>query len=359
MDVDSLAANMVNLSDYLQAQVGTGIDVDALRNSHSHSLVAQITSMKRITVIEGLRLTTTVRGGGWTQPQITAMAVSDRVAASMVTHDTSAGKRCMQRADSFERFLTTADWTILHDPGESSASKVDRIVTRAMSVGLSCPGEPTLAHLTAIVLCCSKKLTAGAEIQHELLLAMKREFKVRKTRQYPFIHRPFIPDTPGELDEACLEYAYGDDREFPSPPVVISNLACVARDIPLRATNMQLRANRPGYGVMPTMAGGSGGGSGMPGSSGGNGHDMMIRLFHAMMGGSGGGSGMPISGGGNGMSGSAGGNGSGLEVFNPSGKRAQLALQDVLLILILILALVSLVISIIKHTNKQYKLNFT
>jgi hypothetical protein len=349
MDADSLAANIVNLSDYVQAQVGTGIDVDALRISQSRSLVAQITSMKRITVLEGTQLTKTVRGCSWTQPQITAMAtaVTDRVAACISMHDTSAGKRCMQRAESFERFLTTADWTILHAPGESSASKVDRIVTRAMSVGLSCPGEPTLAHLTAIVLSCSKMLTAGAEIQHELLLAMKREFKVRKTRQYPFSHRPFIPDTPGELDEACMEYAYGDDREFPSPPVVISNLACVARDIPLRATNMQLRAGRPGYGVMPTMVGGSGGGSGMPGSSGGNGHDMMIRLFHAMMGGSGGGSGMPISGGGSGMSGSAGGNGSGLEVFNPSGKRAQLALQDVLLILILILALVSLVISVL------------
>eukprot|EP00972_Heterocapsa_arctica_P074971 11064546-Heterocapsa_arctica.AAC.1 len=62
-----------------------------------------------------------------------ATAVSNRVAACMMMHDTSAGKRCMQRAAFFERFLTIDDWTFLHSPGESSASKVDRIVTRAMS----------------------------------------------------------------------------------------------------------------------------------------------------------------------------------------------------------------------------------
>ncbi len=349
MDADSLAANMVNLSVYLQAQVGTGIDVDSLRAAQATSLVAQIMAMKRITVIEGTRLTTTVRGGSWTQPQITDMAtaVSNRVAACMVMHDPTVGKRCMQRAACFERFLTIADWAILQAPGESSASKVDKIVTRAMSVGLTCPGELTLAHLTAIVLSSSNMRTAGAEIQHVLLLAMKREFKVRKSFQYPFNHRPIIPDTPGELDEACMEYAYGDDKEFPSPPMVLPNLACVAREIPLRATNMQLRACRPGHGVMPTMVGGSGGGSGMPGSGGGSGHDMMMRFLHAMMGSSGGGSGMPISGGGSGMSGSGGGSGSGLEVFQPHGKRARMELQDVILIVIIIIVLVSLVVAVL------------
>jgi len=204
--------------------------------------VGQIDALSSLDLNGATDLTRALRAGPWLPAQLTrlATAVSSRMAARQLP--CKGTRRATQTCLTFELYVTVSDWAFLDDEAHALQAKVERMVQRALSIGLVCPSEPTLAHIAAIVITKAlRNVSLAPESKHNLLGQLKALFKQHgKCTNYPYAHLVDLPVGPRQLGQRAYEHAYQGEA-LPSPAVLMPALAPLARSVPLRVTRAALR----------------------------------------------------------------------------------------------------------------------
>jgi hypothetical protein len=236
---EELMKEMDAIAQYLAAQSCIpGVDAGALRQAQAVATCSKIAQLPSLSVTDAAALTGKVQSSVVWQPDqkvLLATAISNKYAAA-ATGKAPAARKASQTCAQFNNYCTQGDWTVLQDTTVQLQTKVDRIVTRMMMVGLTHPTEQTSRHIVAIIIARGVgDPTISSQSKYNILQGFKTAHTAAKKRAaFKFQHIVNYPIAAADLPADVVAHAYHAD-----PPIAheIDQLACLANHIPLRSSS--------------------------------------------------------------------------------------------------------------------------
>jgi hypothetical protein len=208
---DELLRDLDAIGRFVHAQVAGGGDVSKILQVQQNAMLSRVRDINGLSMDLATRLTETVNAGPWSPPQMLTLnqEISSRMGASVPV--APASRREMQTCMHFEQYLTLKEWNHLKGSALRSA-KIVQLASRAWSIGITCPSEPTTLRIACVLATCDR-------VNHDELAAIVTELKqhvkaLDKQRRHPHGHIVRYPESPVELPRGLFEYAYPDE-----PPV--------------------------------------------------------------------------------------------------------------------------------------------
>ena len=222
---EGVLSDLRAVSDFVRAQAALGVDTSALGQAQVSAMTTRLRVLQGISVQQATQLTEAVNEGPWTPAQKSELgeAVGGLVSAGAAAKP----RREMQHAPHFEQYLSAAEWGALRSRA-MCAAKVQQLAARAWSIGLTCPSEPTVVRMAAIMLACSDPPLDGSTVYAELKKAVK---SMQVGRSHPFPHLVVYPPAPTALPAEMFAFAYPD---IPPLEVNMPELAGIAASIRMR-----------------------------------------------------------------------------------------------------------------------------
>ena len=222
---EGVLSDLRAVSDFVRAQAALGVDTSALGQAQVSAMTTRLRVLQGIIVQQATQLTEAVNEGPWTPAHKGELgeAVGRLVSAGAAAKP----RRVLQHALHFEQYLSVAEWGALRTRA-LCAAKVQQLAARAWTIGLTCPSEPTVVRMAAILLACSDPPPNGTTLYAELKKAVK---SMQVGRSHPFPHLEVYPPAPTALPAEMFAFAYPD-----RPPVEVNlpELAGLAASIRMR-----------------------------------------------------------------------------------------------------------------------------
>ena len=216
---DEMLSDLNSIGRFMEAQVaGRGAtDCVAAFQTHHGAMVARIQNVQGVSFELATRMTEAVNAGPWTSEQQRSLndAIS-RIAHrghSAVAQDKLARKG-FQHFLNFEQFLSEKEWEHLRGPALRTA-KINQLCSRAWSLGLTCPTEPTVLCITRILVACAPSVMAREEIKtayDDIKWGIKQ---FDKKRRHPHAHLLEYPESPTKLPPQHFAFEKPDDADRP------------------------------------------------------------------------------------------------------------------------------------------------
>ena len=209
---ESVLADLKVVGAYVQAQELAGVKVGDVQ---AQAAVARIRQLSGLSFVQATELTQAVADGPWTPGQ--KHELSTAVQGALQGKEGAKPRRELQQALHFEQYLTAAEWGALRSRA-LRAAKVQQLAARAWTLGLTCPSEPTVVRMTALILATDSSEGQVRPDSGAVFLEMKRAVKAMQAgRVHPSPHLVHFPPMPTQLPKDRFTYAYPDD-----PPVQVN-----------------------------------------------------------------------------------------------------------------------------------------
>ena len=206
----------------LQKQIDTFKDqktlkLDDVLAQQSQNVIRRLRQLKSVTPEQSMELQELLMDGPWTSEQKASMV---SLLTNAVGMGGQGGPSMRQTVTSFAAYLSPTDVATLSNPDVNSYVKIDVLASRAMSIGLTRPSEPSFRNILAAG--SAHGLSISPQERLPFLNELKR--KLRKVSMQSTVQH--YPATPAELDSEMLEAAYGaDDRPSQCQEAVAAALA--------------------------------------------------------------------------------------------------------------------------------------
>ena len=227
--VPNIIAELGHMHDWVNTQIGCGLDPASCAHQQYDNLTAKISSISTIGTDDATELVSQIRANAmadWTPGQLAALC--SLVGTKCLGNNTGDGKR-WQEVIAFPRFLTKQEVSSLKSGMLSQRAMVKTVVTRAHRLGMCQLSEAAKGHIAAVV-----ATAMGIELQgqpwYDLLQKVKGDLV--KLKAATWRHRTiWLYDNPSDLvAEPWYESAYPDGDgpsddawEIDRPDVLRSN----------------------------------------------------------------------------------------------------------------------------------------
>ena len=203
----SLLGDLEQVHPFVAAQPACGQSESDVIQVQFEAFCARFRGLEgKITVGQATQLTMAISNGPWTPAH--KVELTRIVNASQARGVSRVKRRNLQECLHFEQYLTEAEWASLNSDAMRMA-KIQQIAARAWSIGITCPGEPTLMRMLALLAYVDKIFAPDDFIaaKNDLRRAVKT---LDAKRAYPHTHLENYPYNPAELPMTMFQYAYVD-----------------------------------------------------------------------------------------------------------------------------------------------------
>lgn len=194
------------------------------------------------------------------QQQIAMLQARMQRASVQLVAQPQTGRRPMQDFQCLPHYLPEKLVALIMQERSGNASVAFNVVMHETfkfaidKLGLRCPSEPSLACLTALAGFADQNWSFHMpSTKHQLFTQVKASFQ-SVVKNYPnempanleFIAR--LPENPEALPDGWYEHAYPDGSHFTGIPEDFTiTVMAMAREIPMRASNLRSRAHSHPY----------------------------------------------------------------------------------------------------------------
>jgi hypothetical protein len=213
--VQSLRARVA----FIAAQAECGIDRSALTDTQVGALLSTIASTPNITLAVATAVTQELNLSPWSATHKLKMAAA--LADAQVTPTTKGQARLNQTCNSLETFLTSNDWEFLSNTDLALQPKVEKLASRMVSLGMTCPTEKLLMRGGALLhVAALNAAPLDPTSKQNLCIKLKESIKtLDKAKKFPYQHIIIYPAEPKFLPSAVFDFAYGAEQPVAPPPL--------------------------------------------------------------------------------------------------------------------------------------------
>ena len=208
--VPNIIAELGHMIDWVNTQIGCGLDAASCAQQQYDQLTAKINSIATISQEEATELVTQIRMnamGEWSGSQIASLC--SLVGTKCFGAGNGGGEKRWQEIVSFPRLMTSKEVSAIKSGNLSQKATVKLVVARAHLLGMHTLSEAAKGHITAVV-----ATAMGVELQGKQWYSLLQDVKSKlvKLKSSAWKHRTiWLYDNPSALmAEPWYEAAYGD-----------------------------------------------------------------------------------------------------------------------------------------------------
>ena len=226
-----ILAECSRVEAFITAEVQKGVDERMLRKAQCASLVCMISSCNALTQPQITAIQAAIDHGEWCNDDKSKLLKALQTKSQQV-----AGARAMDRtgvkgqdcSQSFELYLTDADWRVIEDPKTPCVTKIATVQTRLKNINCTHANEQTKGRIARIIR--YKGVPGGASMTtdewYDLLKRVAQAIDKLKVTKLPKDAILAYPLDPRDLPEVLFQKAYA--KECPAMKDVAELGACTA-----------------------------------------------------------------------------------------------------------------------------------
>ena len=161
-------------------------------------------------------------------------------------------------------YFCNEDWARMLDKNTNAQVKVQHMYNRALSLGLINPSEPTMRTLTSLHLMaseCAGEVTASPAMKFEAFRLVKTQYRrhvATTPRTWNGVLKLCVnPDEFKDLHPEVWQTVFGEREVETDPPIDFATVQQLSSTVPMRSSNISLRAlssNAALPSMMPRMS---------------------------------------------------------------------------------------------------------
>ena len=204
-DVSALISELQSLKDLVAAQVAVGIEERETLASLFNSWKLRLASLS-LDVASQCEITLAVSSGPWSQEQKKELG---RLLVCTPSKNSPKGRTAMHTRIHFENFINEEMWAKIRTT-RSRAFIVNMIALQARLLNLTCPPEPTLYRMTAIVAYAMNNYDMSQQDVFSIMDALQVAIKAKASKPLPVAlpHLVEFPSFASLLLDGMKAYVY-------------------------------------------------------------------------------------------------------------------------------------------------------
>ena len=205
--VDHAVADLADVAHLVDCQCGAGLSRDDVLDALFRSWSSRLSLLSTCSDAQKSSLTAAITSGPWSCEQRKALA---RVLIFHPDASPTAKRRPNQKCCQMENFIPAALWVKLRDTTKFSlVTRASMLATLGHSLGLECPGQPTLYRMASVLAYCDRANNLDQDAAHNLM-TQPQTFLKAPPRKAGLPYLEFYPCSASLLPDSIQESAYPD-----------------------------------------------------------------------------------------------------------------------------------------------------
>ena len=241
-----LIAHCNAVKNFLQTVGFTSEAANLARSAQRESLVALI-KQTSMSFDDATSLQTVLQGMQWEDADMQSLNAA--LLSSMPLGNSSGAalansRRQMQDFTGVLNYFTAALWECFCDAGVDGGSKMQKMLTHCINLGMACPSETTMQHLAGVYINACEQQAIGPAMRLEIVKAMKSNH--RRLMGKMTLPGGWVQKLPTDPQIFRTQHPDWYERAFKHAPPVsslipVENLQAQLVSIPMRSSRLDVK----------------------------------------------------------------------------------------------------------------------